>query len=107
MVQQSPLSPAAPIVDPNTGTLTPHAQKFFQVIWQRTSGQNGNGGIFPTGGILTHQGSLPSGYLACDGSAVSRTTYANLFSVIGTIYGPGDGSTTFNLPTVANGIIQT
>lgn len=40
----------------------------------------------------------PSGYLNCDGSAVSRTTYANLFAVTSTTYGTGDGSTTFNLP---------
>ena len=42
---------------------------------------------------------LPTGYLFCDGSAVSRTTYADLFAVIGTIWGSGDGSTTFNLPS--------
>jgi microcystin-dependent protein len=42
--------------------------------------------------------SAPSGYLLCDGSAVSRTTYATLFSVINTTFGSGDGSTTFNLP---------
>lgn len=42
--------------------------------------------------------SAPAGYLLADGSAVSRTTYANLFAVIGTTYGTGDGSTTFNLP---------
>ena len=41
---------------------------------------------------------LPSGFLYCDGSAVSRTTYADLFAVISTTYGVGDGSTTFNLP---------
>ena len=40
----------------------------------------------------------PSKWLVCDGSAVSRTTYADLFAVIGTTYGTGDGSTTFNLP---------
>lgn len=40
----------------------------------------------------------PNGYLECDGSAVSRTTYADLFSVIASKYGNGDGSTTFNLP---------
>jgi microcystin-dependent protein len=40
----------------------------------------------------------PAGWLACDGSAVSRTTYAALFSAIGTTWGAGDGSTTFNLP---------
>lgn len=41
---------------------------------------------------------IPSGWLECNGSAVSRTTYASLFAVIGTSYGTGDGSTTFNLP---------
>lgn len=40
----------------------------------------------------------PSGYLECNGAAVSRTTYAALFAVIGTTFGSGDGSTTFNLP---------
>ena len=43
-------------------------------------------------------GSAPSGWLICDGSAVSRATYADLFSTIGTTYGAGDGSSTFNLP---------
>lgn len=42
--------------------------------------------------------SAPTGWLICDGTAVSRTTYAALFAVIGTIGGAGDGSTTFNLP---------
>lgn len=41
----------------------------------------------------------PAGYLICDGSAISRTTYADLFHVIGTTWGAGDGNTTFNLPT--------
>ena len=41
---------------------------------------------------------IPAGYLLCNGQAISRTTYANLFSVIGTSYGAGDGSTTFNVP---------
>jgi microcystin-dependent protein len=40
----------------------------------------------------------PSGFLECDGSAVSRSTYSALFAVIGTTYGSGDGSTTFDLP---------
>lgn len=47
---------------------------------------------------------LPAGFLACDGSAVSRTTYANLFNVIGTTWGVGDGSTTFNLPDAARNV---
>ena len=41
---------------------------------------------------------IPAGWLLCDGSAISRTDYAKLFSAIGTTWGAGDGSTTFNLP---------
>ena len=53
----------------------------------------------PVGSISLFAGTTaPNGWLICDGSAVSRTTYANLFSVIGTTYGSGDGSTTFNIP---------
>lgn len=53
----------------------------------------------PTGTIITWSTSTaPAGYLICDGSAISRTTYAALFAVIGTIYGGGDGNTTFNVP---------
>lgn len=46
----------------------------------------------------TARSTAPDGWLAADGSAVSRTTYADLFAAIGTTYGVGDGSTTFNLP---------
>lgn len=53
----------------------------------------------PTGCISMFCGSVaPNGWLICDGSNVSRTTYADLFSIIGTTYGNGDGSTTFTLP---------
>lgn len=41
---------------------------------------------------------IPDGYLLCNGAAVSRSAYANLFQAIGTTYGRGNGSTTFNLP---------
>jgi microcystin-dependent protein len=49
--------------------------------------------------------SAPNGYLLCDGTAVSRTTYANLFTVIGTTYGAGDGSTTFNVPNLKGRVV--
>ncbi len=53
----------------------------------------------PVGAIFAFPTATPpSGYLVCNGQAVSRTTYNNLFSLIGTMYGAGDGSTTFNLP---------
>ena len=53
----------------------------------------------PSGGIMAFaMNAAPSGWLAANGSAVSRTLYAALFAVIGTTYGAGDGSTTFALP---------
>lgn len=53
----------------------------------------------PAGSVTMFAGSsIPTDYLLCNGSAVSRTIYANLFAAIGTTYGVGDGSTTFNLP---------
>ncbi len=63
----------------------------------------GSFNIVPAGTVVMHgAGTAPSGWLACDGSAVSRTTYADLFASIGTRYGSGDGSTTFNLPGTAS-----
>lgn len=56
-------------------------------------------GVVPPGvGLDFFGSSLPAGWLWADGSAVSRTTYADLFAAIGTTYGAGDGTTTFNLP---------
>lgn len=53
----------------------------------------------PTGSMqMWPTATAPTGYLLCAGTAVSRTTYATLFALIGTTYGVGDGSTTFNLP---------
>jgi hypothetical protein len=59
---------------------------------------NSSAGV-PTGSLLPFAGSsAPTGFLLCDGSAVSRTTYSALFAALSTTYGVGDGSTTFNLP---------
>lgn len=60
----------------------------------------------PVGGVQAYAGSTaPNGYLLCDGQAVSRTTYADLFDVIGTTYGTGDGSTTFNVPNLKGKVL--
>lgn len=60
----------------------------------------------PVGTITGYAGATaPSGWLLCDGSAVSRTTYAELFGVVSTTYGSGDGSTTFNVPDSSGFII--
>tara|TARA_Y100000004_G_scaffold195924_1_gene264340 strand:- start:328 stop:876 length:549 start_codon:yes stop_codon:yes gene_type:complete len=57
------------------------------------------GGLILSGMLVPYAGtSAPTGWLFCFGQAVSRTTYADLFSAISTTYGSGDGSSTFNLP---------
>lgn len=63
-------------------------------------------GFLPPGIMLPYAGSTaPSGWLLAYGQAVSRTTYAALFAIIGTTYGAGDGSTTFNLPDARGRVI--
>ena len=60
----------------------------------------------PSGSIIVFAGSSsPTGFLICDGSAVSRTTYADLFAIVSTTYGLGDGSNTFNLPDLRERVI--
>lgn len=61
----------------------------------------------PTGSISAFGGTtVPAGWLECNGAAVSRTTYAALFSVIGTAHGAGDGSTTFNVPDLRGEFVR-
>ena len=56
--------------------------------------------IFYPGEVKSYMGAdVPEGWLPCDGSEISRNAYKNLFNVIGTLYGDGDGSSTFELPT--------
>lgn len=62
----------------------------------------------PTGTIIPYStASAPDGYLSCNGAAISRETYKKLFAIIGTTYGSGDGSTTFNLPNLSGAMIPT
>jgi microcystin-dependent protein len=56
--------------------------------------------------IYSAANTAPTGYLVCDGAAVSRTTYATLFAVIATTHGPGNGTTTFNLPDLRGVFIR-
>lgn len=69
----------------------------FDGIWKEIKIKASD--TLPIGTQVAYGGAVPpTGWLICDGSAVSRTQYADLFAVIGTSYGEGDGSTTFNLP---------
>jgi len=62
--------------------------------------------LIPYGTVWAYGGTAaPTGWLLCDGSAISRTTYADLFTAIGTTYGSGDGSTTFNIPDIRGRVI--
>lgn len=78
-----------------------------ELIFDGTQFQLSNiANIIPSGVMCDYAGSsIPSGWLACYGQAVSRSTYSGLFSAIGTTFGIGDGSTTFNLPDVRGRII--
>jgi hypothetical protein len=61
----------------------------------------------PAGSYIQFAGSqAPEGFLVCNGGEISRTTYSKLFAVIGTTYGSGDGSTTFNLPNLTDRFLQ-
>lgn len=78
--------------DPNTGS--------FKEINVKTSD------TLPIGAIVSYTGFIaPTGWLICNGQAISRTTYANLFAIIGTHYGAGDGSTTFNIPNLKGKVV--
>ena len=84
-------TPTAPTAAPGTST-TQIATTAFVVA-------NGT----PTGSLLMWStSSAPTGYLLCDGTAVSRTTYAALFAIVGTTFGAGNTTTTFNLPNYTN-----
>ena len=67
----------------------------------------GKGGSVPVGTVIwLSTATVPVGFLLCNGQAVGRTTYPDLFDAIGTTYGVGDGSTTFNLPNLIDKFIE-
>lgn len=71
-----------------------------------TGGGMPTGDTFPIGAISPYAGSVaPTNWLICDGRAISRVTYSDLFNAIGTTYGSGDGNTTFNLPNLKGRVI--
>lgn len=74
---------------------------------QLTAYVSGNNSFLPAGAIQAFaMNTVPTGWLECNGVAVSRVTYANLFSVIGVTYGAGNGVTTFNLPDLRGEFIR-
>jgi microcystin-dependent protein len=104
--------PAISLTDPKNGTLT-DAQVIEAnntILENLLNGQLDQsnispaiGAAVPTGSVVSFAGpAAPTGWLVCDGSAVDRSLYATLFAVIGTTYGAGNGSTTFNLPNLTD-----
>jgi microcystin-dependent protein len=86
-----------------------HILKWTGSAWTAEADAGGSAGAgvdgAPAGTVSMWSGtasSVPNGYLLCDGSAVSRVAYTDLFNAIGTAHGAGDGSTTFNLPNLRN-----
>lgn len=94
------------LTGPN-GQILPVWLYLLQTLWIR-SGTAQGGTSAPTGSMQPFAGvaaNIPAGWLLCNGAAVNRIEYAALYSVIGTIWGAGDGSTTFNLPTTQNRVL--
>lgn len=90
---------------PSTGTFRYNSTTGNLEVYNGTSWTSVSG--IPSGAIQPFaMDSVPAGWLECDGDAVSRTTYADLFAAIGTDYGSGDGSTTFNIPDFRGAFIR-
>ena len=79
-----------------------HTHRGEDIVWGTLpEGMLPTGGYLPPGIVVSYAGtSAPTGWLLCDGAAVSRVTYLTLFTIIGTTYGVGDGATTFNVPNL-------
>ena len=88
-----------PIVDTSTSET-----KKIKVAYVGVGGKSGD--TLPIGSISAYSGEeIPSNWLKCNGQAVSRADYPELFNTIGTTYGSGDGSTTFNVPNISERVI--
>jgi microcystin-dependent protein len=107
----------ASLVDPNANAVlgwndTANVMGFFTAGTGVTINATSNtisssaASIIPVGSLMPYAGtSAPTGWTLCFGQAVSRTTFADLFAVVGTTYGIGDGSTTFNLPDLRGRVV--
>lgn len=77
------------------------------VDWKNVFGRPDLSAVIPPGTIIHYAGrTVPSGWLICNGANASRTDYAALFAAIGTIYGTGDGVTTFGLPDMGDRFLE-
>ena len=88
------------------GTFTYTWYLFMIQMWEKLGGSEDRLDNASPAGMISGFGgaTAPTGWLFCDGSAVSRTTFQDLFDIIGVTYGVGDGSTTFNLPQLKGSV---
>ena len=92
---------------PITAERLNHMEDGIAEAWEHGGG-SGAGETLRIGTILPYTGSdseLPTGYMLCDGAELSRTEYSDLFAVIGTSFGDGNGSSTFNLPNLKGKVL--
>lgn len=104
-------NPGHPLIMSNPGDIdSPSASSSFGFAGNTTPANIGDRIANPIGMITPWAGlaasPVPTGWLLCDGTAVSRATYDELFALIGTQYGVGDGSTTFNVPDLRGRVIM-
>jgi Phage Tail Collar Domain len=92
---------SAPFVD-DKKLITYSWRQLLQSMWKQINALQSSISFFP--GLITLYGgpSLPTGWFLCDGSAISRSTYSALFAAIGTTWGAGNGTTTFNVPNLVD-----
>lgn len=110
LVCRATLTAASELVDQDT--LETYLDEVLNIYRARikdgsvTAAKLAPGALLPAGAVVAFgMGAAPTGWLVCDGAAVSRATYATLFAAIGTTYGAGNGSTTFNLPDMKGRVI--
>lgn len=93
---------SAPIAEPRTGLINQVWLQLLRALWIRTGAQQGSATFF-AGAMQPYAGSaVPSGWIECNGDAISRVDFSVLFSAIGITWGAGDHSTTFNIPDFRN-----
>jgi len=95
-------TPTAP-----TPTVGDNSTKLATTAFVAATTGGGGGPVIPPGVVMAFTSlTIPSGWLKCDGAAISRTTYSALYNVIGQTFGAGNGSTTFNLPDLRGEFIR-
>ena len=95
LIEQESLTNIANAIRSKNGKMVKYTPAEMPEAIMDISGLDG----FPIGGIAAYGGvTIPDGWLLCDGSTVSRELYSDLFKAVGTVFGEGDGSTTFNVP---------